>query len=138
MNLHFPSNSSVRFMWQEADGALRLGVGAARDLNRHGVFIVADCIPAAGAEIQVMVDLPLRPASDQAVRLMGRGVAVRVEAGAGKPKGFAAEVLFQSDSAGLFESPNAPVIAVSHLPEAAMATPWTALVSTNCPVEAVA
>lgn len=138
MNPHFPSNSNVRFMWQEADGALRMGVGTAHDISRHGVFIVADSIPSAGAEVQVIVDMPLRQANDPAARLMGKGVAVRVEGEAGKPKGFAAELLFQSGLSGLFESQATPVFAVSDVPEAAMVAPWTAQVSTNCPVEAVA
>ena len=102
MSRHIPSNTAVRFLWHESDGTLRTGVGTTRDISQHGVFVLANDVPSPGAAIQMIVDVPSVPGATEAGRLMGRGVAVRVEQDGERPQGFAAEVLFQPGVASLF------------------------------------
>lgn len=101
MNQHFPVKAATRFLWHDGDGALRMGVGTTCDISRHGVFVAADCVPAADAEVQLIVDMTLPGPDRQTVQLLGQGVTVRIARRDGQPVGFAAEVLFQPGWASL-------------------------------------
>lgn len=100
MNLHYPINTTARFLWQDRDGAMRMGIGTTRDISRKGVWISAYSVPAPGTEVQVIVDLPSLQGGCASGRFMGKGVAVRVEHANGRTSGFAAEVRFQIGRAG--------------------------------------
>ena len=98
-NMDQQMDAAVRFLWHDGQGSLRMGVGATRDLSRHGIFVRTDESPAPGAEVQVLVDLPASDRTREG-RLMGKGVAVLRERKNGQVAGFAAAVLFQPGWAG--------------------------------------
>lgn len=96
MNRQFAIKTGVRFLWRDSDGALRMGVGTARHISREGVCVLAQEVPSLGARMQVIVDMPPARANIRRRRLMGRGVAIRVEYKDGQPAAFAAKVRFQT------------------------------------------
>src|SRR5271169_5992682 len=99
MDRHISIDNVARFLWHDHDGAMRMATGKARDISRHGVFIVADSTPSPGTEVQVIVDMPLPKGGGQTARLIGKGIALQVEEG--HEAGFAAEVLLQPSWASL-------------------------------------
>jgi len=97
MNREFPIQTAVRFLWRDSDGALRMGVGVTHHISRSSVCIRAQDIPSLGARVQVIVDMPPASANTRRPgRLMGKGVAVRLEHAFGQPTAFAAQVRFRS------------------------------------------
>ena len=73
-----------------------MGVGVTHHISRSSVCIRARDIPSLGARVQVIVDMPPTSANTRPGRLMGEGVAVRLEHAFGQPTAFAAKVRFRS------------------------------------------
>jgi hypothetical protein len=91
--------SAPAFYWFErADGTLQEAQGTTRDISGRGVFVVAELLPSPGAHVKLDVYLPsvgLRPRS---VQLHGEGTVLRVGEVGTNHSGFAAEVLFHTES----------------------------------------
>ena len=73
-----------------------MGVGITRHISRSSVCIRAQDIPSLGAKVQVIVDMPPARANTRPGRLLGEGVAVRLERAFGQTTAFAAKVRFRS------------------------------------------
>ena len=88
------------FCWEHPDGSLQQSKGTTRDISAIGVFVAAECAPSPGLHIELDVYLPAVSGRPRSVQLHGEGKVLRVEGRKGAPTGFAAEVLFQTESSG--------------------------------------
>ena len=136
MKQQFPIETAVRFLWRDPEGALRIGAGVTRNISRNEVTIRAQQIPSCGADVQVMVEMPSQRVNVPSGRLLGKGVAVRVEHEDGRPTSFAAKVRLQSGWATSSESREEPLFENLHCPEVTTIASWTLPVPTNCRAEA--
>lgn len=71
-----------------------------RDISLHGIFVWALCVPTPGAVIEVNVYIPSLVPSGAPVRLKGTGTVLRVDPPDSQPKGFVAELNFQTTGIG--------------------------------------
>ena len=88
------------FCWEPPGGILQQGKGTTRDISATGVFVAAERTPSVGLHIELDVYLPAVSGRPRSVQLHGEGKVLRVEGREGAPTGFAAEVLFQTESSG--------------------------------------
>lgn len=84
--------------WEHADGETHLAQGTARDLSHRGAFIVSESLPSPGAYVEVDVYLPSVDLTPCSVRLHGEGRVLRVSQAGTGPSGFAAELMFHTES----------------------------------------
>ena len=89
----------VAFWWERADGVLQEGRGTTLDISSLGVFIVATLSPPTGVHLEVEVSLRAASGAPKSVQLHGEGKVVRAGR-KGSEAGFAAAVLFQTESSG--------------------------------------
>ena len=86
------------YCWERADGILHEAQGTIRDISSRGVFVIAEALPPPGAHLELNVYLPSLSGTPRSVQLTGEGTVLRVgRAGVGQA-GFAAEVLFHTES----------------------------------------
>jgi hypothetical protein len=88
----------AHFSWEGMNGMLLEAEGATRDISLRGIFILADLAPQPEAYVEVDVYLPSVTGSPKAVHLHGEGKVLRVEKRTGVVQGFAADVVFQTDT----------------------------------------
>lgn len=86
------------FSWARPDGLLQEGRGTIRDISERGVYITGEVVPLLGAHLDVDVYLPSLELAGNSVQLHGEGIVIRVDQGPESAKGFAADVLFQTES----------------------------------------
>jgi hypothetical protein len=88
----YPIAARVSFQWRGPDRLWCQGIGMTQDISASGASILAHNVPPLGAEIEVIVMLPLvKQGSTAEGRLCGIGSVVRITPGAG----FAATVTFR-------------------------------------------
>jgi hypothetical protein len=95
----YPLRAPVSFWWERADGILQEGRGATLDISSLGVFIVAALSPPPGVHLELDVYLPSLSGAPKSVQLHGEGKVMRASR-KGSESGFAAEVVFQTQSSG--------------------------------------
>jgi hypothetical protein len=95
----YPQSAAVSFWWERANGILQEGQGTTLDISSHGVFVVVTPPPPAGVHLELKVYLPSASGAPKSVQLHGEGKVVRVGR-KGRELGFAAEVIFQTESSG--------------------------------------
>jgi hypothetical protein len=98
----FPLTAPVFFSWVDRDGIMHDHSGTTRNVSMAGAFIAADISPLPGAPIGVDIYLPV-DVSGRTVELHGEGKVARVDGPGLTGSGFAAEVMFQTRSAGDFD-----------------------------------
>jgi len=87
------------FCWfKRSDGTLQEAQGTTRDISDRGVFVVAELLPFPGAHVELDVYLPSAGLTPRSVQLHGEGIVLRVGEVGTSQSGFAAEVLFQTES----------------------------------------
>lgn len=86
------------YCWERADGTLQEEQGITRDISHRGVFILAKELPPAGANLELNVYLPSIRGTPRSVQLNGEGTVVRVGTSEVGQSGFAAEVIFHTES----------------------------------------
>jgi hypothetical protein len=89
----------VSFLWERPDGLLQEGKGTIRDISDRGVFITGDSAPERGAHIAMEVYFPFSEGRGAGVQLHGEGTVIRVDRAEGNTNGFAANVVFRTESA---------------------------------------
>jgi len=72
--------------------------GITRDISDRGVFILAKQVPPAGVRVEVDVHLPAVTAAARSAQLNGEGVVLRTCKAEAKESGFAAVVVFHTES----------------------------------------
>ena len=95
----YPLSAPVSFWWERADGILQEGRGTTLDISSLGVFIVAALSPPSGVHLEVEVSLPAASGAPKSVQLHGEGKVAHVGR-RGSESGFAAEVVFQTQTSG--------------------------------------
>ena len=96
----FSIASPARFTWLDTDGGWHTGKGMTRDISLHGVFVATHSVPVPGTVVEVDVAIPPLKKAGAAIRLLGRGRVLRIEPPDSQPRGFAAQVNFQSTGIG--------------------------------------
>ncbi len=87
------------FSWKDADGSLRAGEGATRDISMQAVFVICRECPPTGDQLRLDVLLPsLR--GTPGVRLRGEGVVLRVDHSDSQISGFVVATRLHSDTRG--------------------------------------
>lgn len=86
------------FCWERSDGTLQDNQGTTRDISSRGVFVICSSSPPLGAHVELEVYLPARNGMPRAVQLHGEGEVLRVDRDGDRAKGFAAEVIFQTEN----------------------------------------
>lgn len=86
------------FRWQSPDGSLNEGCGTSRDISGNGVFMICYTVPSLRAEVEVSVNMPSTKGNRDGPQFYGKGVAIRVEQGEGRPSGFAAEMTWELEA----------------------------------------
>jgi hypothetical protein len=86
----------------EGTGGLEESEGLTRDISSRGVFISCEAVPPLGAHLELDVYLPSPSGSLSSAQLHGEGTVLRVEQETAAGKGFAAEVIFQTEPASSF------------------------------------
>ena len=84
--------------WEHAEGKSEVAQGTTRDISHRGAFIFSMLLPSPGAHIEVDVYLPSVGLTPRSVRLHGEGRVLRVSQAESDPSGFAAEMLFHTES----------------------------------------
>ena len=85
--------------WKHADGEAKVTPCSTRDISYRGAFIVSEfLLPSPGAHIEVDVYLPPVGPAARSVQLHGEGTVLRVSPAGTDQPGFAAEVLFHTES----------------------------------------
>ncbi len=95
----YPLSAPVSFWWERADRTLQEGEGTTLDISILGVFVVTTLVPPAGVHLEVEVYLPSSSGAPKTVQLHGEGKVMRAGRKASE-SGFAAQVLFQTESLG--------------------------------------
>ena len=90
-------NAGVCFCWDPGNGALREGRGTTLDISSRGVFVIADVVPQTGVQLELDIDLRSLTPEWKTLRFHGEGKVVRIIE-KGPDSGFAAEVLFQTET----------------------------------------
>ena len=96
-------SAPVSFWWERADRTLQEGQGTTLDISSQGVFIVAALVPPVGVHLEIEVYLPSRGGTAKSMQLHGDGKVVRAGR-KGPESGFAAAVMFQTESANSYFS----------------------------------
>jgi hypothetical protein len=91
--------SAPAFYWRErADGTLQEAQGITRNICDRGVFILAKALPPVGKCVELDVHLPAVTGTARAAQLHGEGTVVRTSGLGGNESGFAAAVVFRTES----------------------------------------
>ncbi len=85
------------FCWESSSGTLQDGKGQTHDISVTGAFVTTETAPPWGARLELIVYLPSLQGTGNAVQLRSEGRVTRVVQES-DPKGFAAEVIFQSET----------------------------------------
>lgn len=93
------------YWWQRADGTLQEAQGISRDISDRGVFILAKDLPPPGVHVELDVHLPAVTETSRSAQLHGEGTVVRTSGRSAEESGFAAAVVFHTES-----SDGAPVL----------------------------
>ena len=80
------------------NGETKVALCTTRDISHCGAFIVSELLPSPGAHIEVDVYLPPVGPTARSVQLHGEGTVLRVSPAGTDQPGFAAEVLFHTES----------------------------------------
>lgn len=88
------------FAWQRADGTLQEAQGTSRDISERGVFILAQELPVPGTHVELDVYLPTVTGGPRSTQLHGEGTVVRTSGQGARESGFAAAVVFRTESSG--------------------------------------
>jgi len=86
------------YWWDRADGTLQEGQGITLDISDRSVFILAKELPPVGKCVELDVHLPAVTGTARAALLHGEGTIVRTSGRGAKELGFAAAVVFQTES----------------------------------------
>jgi len=86
------------YWWERADGTLQEAQGITCDISYLGVFILAKELPPVGKCVELDVHLPAVTGTARAAQLHGEGTVVRTNERGAKESGFAAAVVFQTES----------------------------------------
>jgi len=86
------------YCWEREDGTLQEAQGTTRDISSRGVFILADALPPAGAHLELKVYLPSISGAPRSVQLNGEGTVLRAARAEVGRSGFAADVIFNTES----------------------------------------
>jgi len=86
------------YWWERADGTLQEAQGITLDICDRGVFILAKEVPPVGKCVELDVHLPAVTGTARAALLHGEGTVVRISGREAKESGFAAAVVFQTES----------------------------------------
>ena len=86
------------YWWERADGTLQEGQGNTLNISDRGVFILAKELPPVGKCVELDVYLPAVTGTARAAQLHGEGTVVRTNGRGAKESGFAAAVVFQTES----------------------------------------
>jgi len=93
----YPMSAAVTFCWNPGVGTLEEGRGTTLDISSNGVFVITEAAPRAGDRLELEICLRLSEHEFKFVRFHGEGKVVRTIKGLSQ-SGFAAEVLFQTES----------------------------------------
>ena len=94
----YPVSAPVSYSWESSDGTLREAQGITHDICDRGVFILARDVPPLGKCVELDVHLPAVAETGRAVVLHGEGTVVRTIPRGAKQSGFAAAVVFRTES----------------------------------------
>jgi len=94
----YPVNAPALYSWEGADGTLQESQGITLDICDRGVFILAKEVPPVGKCVELDVRLPAVAGTARAALLHGEGTVVRTSGRGTKESGFAAAVVFQTES----------------------------------------
>ena len=94
----YPVSAPVFYSWEGSDGALQEAQGITHDICDRGVFILAKELPPVGKCVELDVHLPAVAETARAAVLHGEGTVVRTSGRGAKESGFAAAVVFQTES----------------------------------------
>ena len=86
------------YWWERADGTLQEAQGITLNICDRGVFILANELPPVGRRVELDVHLPAVTGTARAAQLHGEGTVVRTSARGATESGFAAAVVFQTES----------------------------------------
>ena len=86
------------YCWERADGTLQEAQGITHDISDRGVFILAKELPPVGKIVELDVHLSTVTGTARAAHLHGEGTVVRTSGRGAKESGFAAAVVFQTES----------------------------------------
>ena len=90
----YPLKNPAHFCWAPQDRQPQSGQGVTRDINKSGVYVLANELPQVGALVQLDILLRTLPNAHLGMHLFGDGVVVRVESHGATQGGFAASVHF--------------------------------------------
>ena len=88
------------YWWQRADGTLQEAQGISRDISDRGVFILAKELPPPGVHVEIDIHLPAVTGTSRSAQLHGEGTVVRSGGRGAEESGFAAAVVFHTESSG--------------------------------------
>lgn len=88
----------VSFCWDSGNGFLHEGHGTTLNVSAHGVFVRTGFTPRVGGQLELEICMKSPGPESKAVLFHGEGRVVRTIQ-EGPESGFAAEVLFQTETA---------------------------------------
>ena len=94
----YPVNAPALYSWEGADGTLQESQGITLDICDRGVFILTKEVPPVGKCVELDVRLPAVAGTARAALLHGEGTVVRTSGRGAKESGFAAAVVFQTET----------------------------------------
>jgi len=94
----YPVSAPVFYWWERSDGTLQEAQGITHDICDRGVFVLAKDVPPVGKCVELDVHLPAVAETARAALLHGEGTVVRTSGRGAKESGFAAAVVFQTES----------------------------------------
>ena len=101
----YPVSAPVFYWWEHSDGTLQEAQGITHDICDRGVFILTREIPPLGKCVELDVHLPAADETSRAAVLHGEGTVVRTSARGAKESGFAAAVMFRTESSDAAKVP---------------------------------
>jgi len=94
----YPVSAPVFYWWERSDGTLQEAQGITRDICYLGVFILTNEMPPVGKCVELDVHLPAVDETARAAVLHGEGTVVRTSGRGAMESGFAAAVVFQTET----------------------------------------
>jgi hypothetical protein len=96
----YPVSAPAFYWWERADGTLQEAQGITLDICDRGVFVLAKEVPPVGKCVELDVHLPAVTGTARAAKLHGEGTVVRPSGRGTEVSGFAAAVIFRTESSG--------------------------------------